>query len=132
MSDNSAINPSEEELLAAVRGALAANPDFGRAKLLAKVKTEKGWTLSEARLKRAINIVNGPATPPGSSPVLQPPVLPKDAWKAQEEFRDSKAGCLGFILYGRGEYDYHAQPNAFMGFMILVSIGLETSCYFLS
>lgn len=47
--------PSEEEVVAAVKAMRGEDASLGRKRLLARLRDEHGWSLSEKRLKKIIN-----------------------------------------------------------------------------
>lgn len=92
--------PSDKQLLDAVRLALSNNPAIGRPKLLARLRGENTWALSDTRLKHFVKMVKEPL----------PPMLPADALAAQDHYKETSTRC--FRIFGRGEYDYGVTPNS--------------------
>lgn len=130
------ISPSDEEILTSLRAVRLSNPLLGRAKVLAQLKSENGWTLSEARLKKLMakhdlkSSVTGKAeeeitnkqqtcsTAQEDDPTPDPdrPIYPQNALAAQQRYKKHSTRC--FKLYGRGQYNYGVTPNATMAILI--------------
>jgi hypothetical protein len=91
--------PTDEQILDHVRSIHATNPELGRAKLLAKLKADHEWILSDNRLKRLLD--RG-----GLKRIaeLSRISLPENALAAQEEFREKSK--LHIKLYGREQFEY--------------------------
>ncbi|KAF2111381.1 hypothetical protein BDV96DRAFT_690299 [Lophiotrema nucula] len=115
--------PSDEDILKAIRDIYASTPDLGRAKVLAKLKGDNTWQLSDNRLKKLLDsndlkrILELPKD--GSEiPVIANITIPKNALAAQIRYKDESIRC--FKLYGKGEYDWGVTPNSDMQIMIEV------------
>jgi len=127
MSSNATpTTPSDDDIVQAVRAINAQNPAIGRAKLLAQLKSDHNWALSDNRLKKILDQhdLKRVAEVPKASATIQ---IPPNAFAAQQRYKDDGTRC--FKLYGRGEYDYGVSPNADMAIMIEVSshIRIRTS-----
>lgn len=116
--------PSDAEVVAATELVLAAYPELGRLKVLAQLKSENNWSLSDARLKkllaahRALPQEQAVASSSGGSsgsnvireddPSLPLPYLPTNALQAQQDYAESSTRI--YKVYGR-RYDYGVSPN---------------------
>ncbi|KAF2645918.1 hypothetical protein P280DRAFT_465655 [Massarina eburnea CBS 473.64] len=119
--------PTNEQILNAVRIIQTSTPDLGRAKVLAQLKTENNWTLSDNRFRKLLdtNDVKRKAEPPKDrsslvtqSQSLGPIDILKNALMLQERYKEESIRC--FQLYGRGEYDYGVTLNAEMAIYISI------------
>ncbi|KAF2134011.1 hypothetical protein P153DRAFT_427887 [Dothidotthia symphoricarpi CBS 119687] len=101
--------PSDEEIIDAVRVLHEQDPALGRSKVLVQLKADHGWVLSDKRLKKLLTQydLKRVAEQPKELPPIQ---FPEDALAAQQRYKDESIRC--FKLYGRGEYDYGVTPNA--------------------
>lgn len=121
--------PTDEEVISALESLTLmiikkGYPDLARLKVLALLKTEHNWALSDARLKK-IMAAYGLRSPLSQNwdnaidqSTLPPPVLPADAFAAQKKYKEESIRC--FKIYGRGNYDYGVTPNSDMQILIAV------------
>lgn len=49
------MNPTDSEVLACVQSIRVESPGLGAAKLLARMRTEQSWSISEKRLRKILN-----------------------------------------------------------------------------
>ena len=111
--------PSDDEVVRAVRTIHEQSPDLGRNKLLDQLKVNHNWTLSDKRLKKLLtqHDLKRVAERSKGLPSIE---LTKDALSAQQRYKDNSNRC--FKLYGRGEYDYGVTPNADQAILIDVCL----------
>jgi hypothetical protein len=133
----SPVVPTDEQVKAAAQALRDRNPELGRAKILAQLREDNHWSLSEARLKKLVPAASvnetkaNAATSSGantctkkstssisssSNSYLGPPVLPENALAVQEWYKDNSTRC--FKIYGRGEYDFGVTLNSDMAITI--------------
>ncbi|OAG09879.1 uncharacterized protein CC84DRAFT_1213256 [Paraphaeosphaeria sporulosa] len=116
--------PTDGQVLDAARILYSSNPNIGRAKALATLKTENNWDLGNKRFKKLIDAsdiaqsiagaqedtAGGAQQRPDATKDALPPIpLPKDAHAALVRYMETSRRC--FRIYGRGEYDYGVSPN---------------------
>jgi hypothetical protein len=106
--------PSDEEIVTALQTLHLEHPGLGRAKVLAKLKEENRWTLSDLRLKKVM-VKHGAGRHVKSDvsvaeDAISPIVYPQDALRAQQRYKDESTRC--FKLYSKGPYDFGVTPNS--------------------
>ncbi|KAI0841455.1 hypothetical protein F5Y06DRAFT_259540 [Hypoxylon sp. FL0890] len=108
------ITPSDQEVIDLVQVIRQEKPDLGRAKVLAILKEDHHWRISEARLKKLVPSVNQLK---GPSPIVQEVspqngelCIPENALAAQHRYMENSIRT--FRIYGRGKYNYGVSANA--------------------
>jgi len=91
-------SPSNDELLIALRAIRGEQPTPGGAKILAELRSENAWRLSDARLRKLMlnsgfdmhmSVPN--AKPAKAAKDLPPIELPKGALAAQQKYGDESS-----------------------------------------
>lgn len=127
--------PTDNQVLDAMRALHSSTPNLGRAKILATLRMENNWDLGNKRFKALFaasdiaqsnageeedDATGGAEQQPNPHKVTLPSIqLPKDAHAAHVHFMATSRRC--FRIYGRGEYDYGVSPN--MDQQLLIGVG---------
>lgn len=123
--DEMANTPDDETLLKALKALRINNPSLGRAKVIEQFRAEKGWQISDKRMKACMDANNLGAIDPKESEEAKKkagkeklPHLPPSPLGEQLSYSKRNKGRL--ILYGCGDYDYAVAPVSDMCVIIQV------------
>lgn len=100
--------PTDDEVVSEVNKIRQDQPNIGRAKILAMLRDQHGWRISETRLKKlapTVNQIRASATEAELG-------IPKGALAAQNKYR--KDSTRTFRIYGRGDYNFGVSLNVDM------------------
>jgi len=117
--------PTNEMLVDALKVLRVSHPSLGRAKVIEKLHAEKGWQISDKRMKACMSIHNLAAIDPKDVEEAKKkaekeklPHLPPNPLLEQLSYSKRHKGRI--IIYGCGDYDYSVSPVSDMCFITLV------------
>ena len=98
--------PSDDEVVNVVNRLRQEQPDIGRAKMLAVLRDQHNWRISEARLKKLIPTVNQIKASTTNAQLG----IPENALEAQNRYRERSTRT--FRIFSRKEHNYGVSLNA--------------------